>query len=42
VYDEYGDVEVELLDTIDSEMFAPVTDVKFDQDRARAQIISDR
>jgi hypothetical protein len=42
VYDEFGDVGVELFDALDSEMFVPVTHIRFDQDRARVQIISDR
>jgi hypothetical protein len=41
-YDEFGDVEVEMADTMDMEMYQPVTHVKFDQDRGRVQIISER
>jgi hypothetical protein len=41
-YDEFGDVEVEMFDAMDMDMYQPVSHVKFDQDRARAQILSDR
>lgn len=41
-YDEFGDVEVELLDTLDMDMYQPVTHVQFDGDRQRVQVLSDR
>jgi hypothetical protein len=42
VYDEFGDVEGELFDALDMEMFQPITRVRFDQDRGRLQFLSDR
>ena len=42
VYDEFGDVEGELCDTLDMDRFQPVTHVKFDYDRSRVQFLSDR
>jgi hypothetical protein len=42
MYDEYGDVEGEMADTLDMDMFQTITDVKFDQDRGRVQVISER
>jgi len=42
VYDEFGDVEVELADIYDMDRFHPVTQATFDQDRGRVQVTSDR
>ena len=42
IYDEFGDVDVELFDALDMDMYQPVTHVKFDQDRQRVQFLSDR
>jgi hypothetical protein len=42
VYDEFGNVEGEMADTMDMDMFQPVTHIMFSQDRGRVQIISDR
>jgi hypothetical protein len=42
VYDEFGDVDGELFDALDMEMFQPITHIQFDQDRQRVQFLSDR
>lgn len=42
IYDEYGEVGVELYDAYDMEMRQPVTHVQFDHDRQTAQLLSDR
>lgn len=42
VYDEFGDVGLEMLDTMDMEMHQPVTHVRFDYDRQRVTLLSDR
>jgi hypothetical protein len=42
IYDEFGDVEMEMFDAMDMEMFQPITHIKFDQDRQRMQFLSDR
>jgi hypothetical protein len=42
IYDEFGDVGVEMFDTYDMDMRQPVTHVRFDHDRQRVQFISDR
>ncbi len=41
-YDEFGDVDGELFDALDMDMFQPITHVRFDQDRQRVQFLSDR
>lgn len=42
IYDEFGDVEPEMLDTYDMDMYQPVTHVQFDHERQRVQFLSDR
>ena len=42
IYDEFGDVDGEIYDTVDMEMFQDLTHVKFDYDRQRVQFLSDR
>ncbi len=42
MYDEYGDVEGEMMDTFDMDSYQPITHVRFDQDRQRVQVLSDR
>lgn len=42
IRDEFGEVGVEIFDAYDMDMRQPVTHVKFDHDRQRAQLLSDR
>ena len=42
IYDEFGDVDGEIYDAVDMEMFQDLTHVKFDYDRQRVQFLSDR
>lgn len=42
IYDEFGDVGMEMYDAYDMEMHQPVTHVEFDHDRQRVQFLSDR
>jgi hypothetical protein len=41
-YDEFGDMDGELFDAMDMEMFQPITHVRFEQERGRMQFLSDR
>lgn len=42
IYDEFGDGPLELLDTYDMDMHQPVTHIRWDPDRQRTVVISDR
>jgi hypothetical protein len=42
IYDEFGDVDGEMYDPVDMEMFQPVTHIQYDYDRERIQFLSDR
>lgn len=42
IRDEFGEVAMEMYDPYDMDMRQLVTDVRFDADRQRVQILSDR
>jgi hypothetical protein len=42
IVDEFGDAEVEIVDTYDMEMHQPATEVRYDSDRERIVVVSDR